>query len=84
MRKKPSNHSDAIVSIFLILGILVIGVGIYLIATDNTATGISMGGKGSPRGGTIGRIRGEFILAGGIVFTAFPAFVILKRIWRKL
>jgi len=83
VRKKLSDHSDAIVSIFLVLGLVVIAIGIYLMATGNTAIGISTGSKWSPPAGTVGRIRGEFILVGGIVFTAFPTFVILKRILRK-
>ena len=84
MGKNSSDYSEAFVSIFFLLGLVVIAIGIYLIATDNTAIGISTGGRGLPRAGTVTKIRGEFILVGGIIFTAFPAFAIFKRIFRKL
>jgi len=82
MNKKSPDFFSQFVALCMFLGLTVIAIGVFSIKTKTGAKAFSLPGKrNSPPPGS--EMPGEYILVGGIVFTAFPTYAILKRMFRS-
>jgi len=82
--KKPLKVFHSATLLFLVIGVTLITIGVYLKLQNQSAIGISQPGRYRQLGGTVQHVPGLFVIVLGVFFASFPIVDLLRYLKNRL